>query len=165
MPNQEVMREWVSRLRSGDYIQGKGKLSYTEDDGVRKHCCLGVLTDMAVEAGVATPACVLPQPISRLISMEGHVVAETVAVYMYEDGNTTMPPTSAAEWADIPPGNAFAVGHDDPLSANKLAYLNDRGVPFDEIADRIEEEWIDLPDGTEIPDSPAAIETPEKVDA
>lgn len=165
MPNQEVMREWVSRLRSGDYIQGKGKLSYTQDDGVRKHCCLGVLTDMAIEAGVTTPACVLPQPISRLISLQGHVVAETVDVYMYEGANTTMPPQSVYEWADIPADNAFAVHDDDPLNTNKLAYRNDKGMPFAEIADLIEEEWIDLPEGTEIPDSPAAIDTPEKVDA
>jgi hypothetical protein len=50
--NQEIKTEWVRRLRSGDYLQGQGKLRI--DNGETRYCCLGVLCEMAVEAGILT---------------------------------------------------------------------------------------------------------------
>lgn len=147
MPNQEIMREWVSRLRSGDYTQGRGKLSLKGWDGVRRHCCLGVLADLAAERGVT------PQP----IAIPGMVSGVEAGLYNYEGGNTIMPPEPVLEWADIPVGDAVHVIASDELSANALAHLNDGGKTFDQIADLIEEEWIELPEGTEVPDSPADI--------
>lgn len=44
----DVAKEWVKALRSGDYEQGKFALR-TRDN---KFCCLGVLCDLAHEAGV-----------------------------------------------------------------------------------------------------------------
>ncbi len=45
--NQEIKQEWLRRLKSGEYKQGEDYLHKGD-----KHCCLGVLADMAVEAGV-----------------------------------------------------------------------------------------------------------------
>lgn len=45
--NQEIKKQWVSSLRSGEYEQGTDCL---EKDG--KFCCLGVLCDLAARAGV-----------------------------------------------------------------------------------------------------------------
>lgn len=42
-----VAKKWVRALRSGKYRRTTGKL---RRDG--KYCCLGVLTDLAVKAGV-----------------------------------------------------------------------------------------------------------------
>jgi len=159
------MREWVARLRSGDYRQGKGKLSYTtRRDGQREHCCLGVLSDIAVEHGVTASPVGIPEVISRRIT-NGEVVCEYATVYNYDDGNTTMPSQKVYEWSGIEIGCSISAGPDAPISANKLANMNDRGATFAEIADYIEEQWVDLPEGTEVPDSPATITAEETVNA
>ena len=49
--NADVKALWVAALRSGDYTQAKRYLR--TDDG---HCCLGVLCEVAVAAGVYVPA-------------------------------------------------------------------------------------------------------------
>lgn len=45
--NIPVIRRWVFALRSGKYSQGQGRLNR---DG--RYCCLGVLTDLAVQTGL-----------------------------------------------------------------------------------------------------------------
>lgn len=47
-----IAGKWVERLRNGGIEQHQGGLG--TDDGAR--CCLGVLCDLAVEAGVIPPA-------------------------------------------------------------------------------------------------------------
>lgn len=47
-PPEQVRKEWVRRLRSGTIKQTRGHLG--RPSGSR--CCLGVLCDMAVEAGI-----------------------------------------------------------------------------------------------------------------
>lgn len=47
----EIKELWVNALESGDYTQTTGCLR-----DVNGHCCLGVLTELAVEAGVLGPA-------------------------------------------------------------------------------------------------------------
>lgn len=51
--NPEIKAQWVAALRSGDYLQGVGSLRYEGGfDGSMRYCCLGVLCDLAVKAGV-----------------------------------------------------------------------------------------------------------------
>lgn len=51
--NQEVKDLWIAALRSDDYKQAKGVLQgYTKGKELG-HCCLGVLCDLAIKAGVA----------------------------------------------------------------------------------------------------------------
>ena len=45
----EVKKEWVDALRSGDYIQAKGKLECRPTPSTVAHCCLGVLAHKALE--------------------------------------------------------------------------------------------------------------------
>ena len=47
MMNPEIRDLWVDALNSGEYTQGYGALR--KDDNF---CCLGVLSDLAVKAGV-----------------------------------------------------------------------------------------------------------------
>lgn len=47
-PPEKVRAAWVAALRSGEYKQGHGHLGNQE----RGYCCLGVLCDLAVRAGV-----------------------------------------------------------------------------------------------------------------
>lgn len=45
--NEDVKRQWVEALESGEYKQGKGQLRTSAG----KYCCLGVLTKLAEDAG------------------------------------------------------------------------------------------------------------------
>jgi len=47
--DNEIKAEWTRRLKSGDYVQGKGTL---KKDG--QHCCLGVLAEVMCDRGEAT---------------------------------------------------------------------------------------------------------------
>jgi hypothetical protein len=48
--NADVKREWIKRLRSGFYKQGKEHLRYDDE-----YCCLGILCEIAAEKGVISP--------------------------------------------------------------------------------------------------------------
>jgi hypothetical protein len=51
--NPEIKAEWIRRLRSGDYQQGQHLLKFrSTPDSPLQYCCLGVLCEMAVEAGI-----------------------------------------------------------------------------------------------------------------
>ena len=49
--NPEVKAEWVKRLRSGEYKQGKTFLHVKENER-DFYCCLGVLCEIAVDEGI-----------------------------------------------------------------------------------------------------------------
>lgn len=46
--NSTIKQQWCSALKSGEYVQGSGRLK-NEDNSF---CCLGVLTDLAVKSNV-----------------------------------------------------------------------------------------------------------------
>lgn len=54
--NPEVKAQWITALRSGEYAQGRGRLERTPvtENQPSQFCCLGVLCDLAVKAGIAT---------------------------------------------------------------------------------------------------------------
>lgn len=95
-----------------------------------KYCCLGVLCDLAVKAGVVK---------SVLVSQDG----------VYYDDHDTLPPPSVADWAGIKVGGGM-MGSLNPTVTltdgclDNLANLNDRGhgdsgpLTFGMIADLIE---------------------------
>lgn len=116
--NKEIRSQWTTALRSGEYDQATGYL-HVKDGGF---CCLGVLSDLAVKAGV------IPEPV--LIEDEG--------VYKYDSETYSVLPKAVAKWAGI-------AGEDNDLPmAQKddeefdLAFMNDHGSDFSEIADLID---------------------------
>lgn len=50
--NPEVRTAWCQALRSEEYTQGRHRLRVHHSDGTYGYCCLGVLTDLAIKAGV-----------------------------------------------------------------------------------------------------------------
>lgn len=48
--NAEIKTKWLEALKSGKYVQGRGKLRH---DG--KYCCLGVLCDVVDPSRWSTP--------------------------------------------------------------------------------------------------------------
>jgi hypothetical protein len=116
----EVKEQWVAALRSGDYKKGQ---NYLRQKGPKQdaYCCLGVLCELAVKAGVASPA----------TGDDGD------GYYTYEDGSYAFPPDSVVEWAGLDesdPEYKTNNGHGNSLSNDN----DDRGFSFNKIADRIE---------------------------
>jgi hypothetical protein len=121
--DREVRKAWVERLRSGRVVQATGHLGY--DDGSR--CCLGVLCDLAVEAGV------IPAP---------H--APRASILDYGDGDDSSDiglPLAVAEWAGLNSEPRLVAYEGQPRVA--LTDINDGtdeivAQPFPVIADLIE---------------------------
>lgn len=107
--------QWVAALRSGEYPQGYGALWNNKG-----YCCLGVLTDLAVKAGIGTWI----------------VPPNDPKGYVYEDvegiGWTAYLPTEVKAWADMSGGRM-----EDTIEA--LMVMNDSDqMSFADIADYIE---------------------------
>lgn len=138
--NKDVKAKWLARLRDPSIVQGTGRLCTIDSwpDGVeRRHevrhafCCLGVLAQLAAEAGV------IPAPV-----LDGQ---GALRYYVY-DGSYTHLSRKVTEWAGLGPVSR-PVGADDeggpvvPSGGVTLISLNDAGASFAEIADIIENEY------------------------
>lgn len=112
-----VKAKWVAALRSGKYVQGRGRL-HNASGG--KFCCLGVLCDLY---------------------KRGHPKAEWVDGFFHPFGindaresDSQALPVAVQAWAGLHAPNP-AVN-----DQGSLAGLNDDGQTFDAIADVIEEQ-------------------------
>lgn len=124
--NPEIKAQWLTALRSGDYRQGQGSL---KRDG--KFCCLGVLCDLAVKAGIAA---------ETHVTMIGATAFGTGPA----DENSGTLPFVVQTWAGLPSNNPsfrYNVLSADEYEYDSLAGLNDGGRSFAEIADLIEEHF------------------------
>lgn len=88
MPNDQVMRQWSTALRGDLYTQGFGYLRAVNEEGALCHCPLGVLVDLAVQAGVV-PAWTLTD-----------VHAAGVRVYGIDKEFSALP-QQVQEWAGL----------------------------------------------------------------
>jgi hypothetical protein len=82
--NKEIKEKWIAALESGDYEQGTVTLRTV--DG--RYCCLGVLCELAIEAGVK-------------VEKSTDVVGRT----WYNDGvnmEQSVPPPAVLMWAGLP---------------------------------------------------------------
>lgn len=137
--NPEVKALWTAALRSGDYTQGKGKLSRKGVDGAPdQDCCLGVLTKLAVEAGIAV-----------------EVANSDSAIRTYRDGvdgaswaEGSVPPRVVIQWAGLSEQNptiegvSFEDEDGEARSVGSLAEANDKaGYTFEQIADLIDAQF------------------------
>ena len=133
--NKEVKALWLDALRSGDYVQGKYALR-TEDN---TFCCLGVLCDLAVKAGIQEDGTLTD---SRQTLHEG-------VTYQYDDVEgqgvaNNMLPVKVAKWAGIDtPGSLPRWFHGEQGEEFVALWeLNDElNMSFGQIADVIEEQF------------------------
>lgn len=146
--NPDVKRAWVERLRSGEVKQGAGALHNASE---QRQCCLGVLSELAVEAGVVRHAMV-----QRTMTPAGGVQLEVTyqSVTDQADRNHKYPPEAVRRWAGlthtdprVKPSAEFleqAAAQSRPVLLGgdgkvRLSSLNDSGLySFDDIADTIE---------------------------
>ena len=125
--NKEIANKWAAALRSGDYPQGTGALC----DG-KSFCCLGVLVE---QFRIEFPG---------VIQRKDDEVEKNTAVYRINQGDRTtnhtgILPDIVSTWA----GMFSAVGvFNEALDYDRLNYglisLNDDGLPFNQIADLID---------------------------
>lgn len=122
--NKDVKEKWVRALRSGEYEQTGGALAKPTDLGGINYCCLGVLCELAVAEGVVTRH--MTNPISRMAYINYGNRRETQEL-----------PDEVIEWAGLIGRDPSIQDGDEPSS---LAFANDGGMNFDQIADLIEEQ-------------------------
>ncbi len=109
----EVMRQWVVALRSGEYRQTTNTLEFIDEGGSSSYCCLGVLCKLAERAKVVERSA---------------VISEVAYGHSYK-----MPPDEVLEWA----GLSFETANEYTKMNDKA------GMNFNEIADKIEKEQRD----------------------
>jgi hypothetical protein len=142
-----IKRDWITALRSGDYEQGTGQLAFQQLDGAVKYCCLGVLCDLAVKAGV------LPEPTIQAGAFgwpDG--LSPVTGLDILNQGTL---PLAVQEWAGVADNNPW-IGHGDLFTDGeqvriRAATANDSlGWDFDQIADAVE---ANVPEGDEHADA------------
>lgn len=120
--NQEIKKQWIEDLRSGNYVQGTGSL---QEDGT--FCCLGVLCDQyAKEKNVPW----VKRDEYRLYSKLG----------LLQDGvvEAALLPENVKRWAGLEDFNPVIIYSGE---TSTLASLNDKYIlTFLEIANIIEEQ-------------------------
>jgi hypothetical protein len=118
---------WLAALP--EYEQGTGHLRYTYGGAV-KHCCLGVLCEAAIKAGVP-------------LTVEEEETGSALKVTTF-DGQTQFLPEAVMDWAFEPgthPDHDLEVQWEDDYQqrTDTLVDLNDGGYTFEEIGRIIEE--------------------------
>ena len=137
-----IKTEWLDDLRSGNFHQGEGKLhtSTRNEDGTERHefCCLGVLCERAVAAGI----------VERVDVSDDYAAGEDHKVYAYaptEGPNAGVPyphypPPAVAVWAGPPSGDTNPYV-DTETGRRVIANVNDEGATFADLANMIENQF------------------------
>lgn len=120
MLNLERLRQWIEALRSGEFEQRAGTLKRRKVDGSGyRHCCLGVLCEVAMRDGVA---------LTTTVTASGAIAF---------DHCHWAPPPAVNEWLGISTDMIKLVGPDgtraEPIVANDA-----KRWTFDEIATGLE---------------------------
>jgi hypothetical protein len=123
--NPKIREQWCAALRSGEYEQTKGALRrYRPGGKPAGYCCLGVLTDLYVKAG---------NPETYYTGDAGDYIGrDDDSVW-----NTGVLSDPVTEWAGLSSDNP-RLRTKNGLCGLSAAELNDEGVTFAEIADRID---------------------------
>lgn len=132
-----IKKMWVEDLRSGKFKQGKGKLL----DAKGSYCCLGVLCERAVEAGLIKKQIAKNFLDDKYFLFDGSSGLPTWKVFEWATGETA--PVQGDEWAWAPyvpfEGDFDFESTGDSTGEASLANLNDDGnLDFNAIADLIE---------------------------
>ena len=118
---KEIAEMWVAALRSGKYKQGVHRLANAERT---KHCCLGVLCEVAIEDGV---------PLETSGASQFHWPSTA-----YDDATAKLP-LRVQCWAGMASDHG-SLGREMP----SLMLQNESGTSFDGLADIIEGLWEKL---------------------
>lgn len=128
-----IKADWLTALRSGEYKQGKGYLK-NEVIGSPQYCCLGVLCELAVKAGVIEESELDQDEYVHSFSSKRPGIGGL-------SHSSSYLPQGVADWAGI--HYQGKIHHDDESGRVRvdLADLNDYKLDFAGIADVIEKEF------------------------
>lgn len=129
--NQDIKERWVAALRSGEYEQGYGLLRNSQE----YYCCLGVLSELAVQDGVIASAT------QDYVADQDCLDDDAPRHYSYGPESTgTVLPEAVVEWAGLSSENPTVQmnDHDAGQYRDSLAEINDAEHSFEYIADLIE---------------------------
>jgi hypothetical protein len=118
--NTEIAEKWATSLESGKYTQGIGALQQNN-----KHCCLGVLCELAVTEGIIQPP---------TLDIDG--------IYRYgscQTWSTETLPDEVIEWAEMNSNEGIIDTNIDDRHYVSLIEMNDDGISFKKIAEKIRE--------------------------
>lgn len=130
---KKIKRKWLKALRSGEYQQGMRRLASV--NGQTTYCCLGVLCDLAVKAGVVSwksedgELFMQESPNKR----QAHVLPTLVIDWAFKGGASSIFDRLYEQQ------NAVLPIRDNGQPTQTLSGLNDHGKSFAYIADAIEE--------------------------
>lgn len=134
--NPEIKKQWIEALTSGEYQQGKlmlglqGEPDKGEPD---KFCCLGVLCELAVKAGVIEPPSRVYEDVTEPDVIEPPPRALGRMLFYGEDRQTSVLPRKVMDWADLDEFNP-------KIGLYSIASWNDaHAKSFSEIAAMIKE--------------------------
>lgn len=114
---EDIKRRWIEALRSDRFQQGFGYLSYLDREGLKRHCALGVLCELAVEAGITTK--------------KVDPIRDSVIVFGEESCDTVLP-EEVEKWAELDSA-------DPEINNMEISQWNDNRNDFNRIAELIEE--------------------------
>lgn len=123
--NKDIADRWIAALRSDKFEQGTDNLC---KDG--RFCCLGVLCELYMDEFDLADEFSEPALIKNKHGEECEVV--------HYGGDADLLPNEVQDWAGMLSCNGSI------NSVTSLSELNDDGMPFKDIADIIEKEWMNL---------------------
>lgn len=130
--NTEVKARWLKALRSGDYQQGKGALHIQDKHA---YCCLGVLCDLAVGAGIGIALDDTITYSDYYTDEDGEGSALKTTTF---DRESEYLPGAVQEWAGLADGSPLLQVEGEFVAIDGL---NDkRDFTFSQLADLIEEQ-------------------------
>lgn len=129
----EIRDAWVENLTNGEYEQTTQVLHNVTENA---YCCLGVLCDMAVKAGV------IGEPFEKNMWISSKDADLQVATYTDSEGDywTSVLPPEVIAWSGIGSDTGYFAYKTKP-GTDGLAGLNDNGATFAEIANVIKENF------------------------
>ena len=120
---KNIAEKWAATLRSGEYKQGKDVLANTCRT---KHCCLGVLCELAIKEG---------------LEVEVQIIKGNAAIF---DNSKAFLPVSVADWAGMKTRMGDVEVEEGSTTVLSLMAMNDSGHTFGGIANIIEKYWEKL---------------------
>lgn len=102
--NKEIAEKWATALESGKYAQGVHALRNNREE----YCCLGVLCELAVEAGIIEPA------------------VKQGVIYEYAGSHAVLPP-KVKQWAEM---DTHVGGMTDPMNRTRSLTAYNDGTDF-----------------------------------
>jgi hypothetical protein len=138
MVNKERVALLVEALQSGRFQQGHRFLESQGEDGVRKHCCLGVACAIAEENGLL------------LTRLEAAGTFPPATVYFRIDGESGYLPPQVQEWFGFDHHNPLLAIPNYPWANSPKAATNCNDIlklSFAEIADAFQHTFLEDSDG------------------